>query len=408
MDETPIPLQADTRPGKRVLVKGKQHDTPVQAGQSSNKQTVTSIETFCADGSLLPPMIIFKGVYHQQNVVAHAETLGWAVDWNAKGSNNGQVMLKWLGEFDRAAKGKGSTGWRLLLVDNVAFHLVDDVLEAADKYKVVFATYPSNATHEMQPHDILAFKTFKDRYNSLLRDDSYLHLPLDRVLFLDNVNKARRDGLQPQIKTSFRKAGVWPVDRTQISRLHLAPVDRFDPREGPSAAAAVDKELRTMPRRNSEQKDRIREIVKQQDAELVDRDMVIADLRQSNKEYLSAVKRVKRTTITSHAQVWDDATRNVRREAREQARSSSSSRRRATAAGTLSQTEPMPPLAPIELPTHWSNLAGLPTESQAAVLALFGASAGVDSNEVDPELEAKDVDVENILPIAEGSHTATR
>ncbi|PWN86501.1 hypothetical protein FA10DRAFT_291974 [Acaromyces ingoldii] len=165
-------------------------------------------ETICADGSLLPPTVVFNGINRQLDVVQRTKELGnWNVVWNQRGSINGNVMLRWIDSFDQAAEDeKSAMKWRLRLLDNVSCHLVDGVLVKVEELQIEIATYHSNATHEMQPYDVVAFKIFNGEFDRLQEDLNERDIPIEKLRFLGLLKMAQKKGLRDIIvRKSFEK-----------------------------------------------------------------------------------------------------------------------------------------------------------------------------------------------------------
>lgn len=91
------------------------------------------------------------------------------------------------------------------------------MLHRAEEKDIEIITYPSNATHELQPHNVLAFKTYNDELESLKEKRQPLGVNASKHDFLDMLNTAREKGMRYDIVIeSFKKTGIWPIDSTKI------------------------------------------------------------------------------------------------------------------------------------------------------------------------------------------------
>jgi hypothetical protein len=116
---------------KRTFTRAQWEKREVTANlQDGSRQWITTIAAVCADGSSLPPGLI----YESANSMLQAQ---WVADIKAgvhdvfmastpSGWTNNDVGLAWLEQaFDRCTKKKANHGkeWRLLILDGHGSHL---------------------------------------------------------------------------------------------------------------------------------------------------------------------------------------------------------------------------------------------------------------------------------------------
>ncbi|PWN86640.1 hypothetical protein FA10DRAFT_224238, partial [Acaromyces ingoldii] len=83
-----------------------------------------------------------------------------------------------------------------------------------------------NASHEMQPHDVVAFKTYNSEFDRLKEDLNERDIPINKLRFLGLLKEARKESPRDIIvRKLFEKSGIWPLNPAKISRMHLAPTD---------------------------------------------------------------------------------------------------------------------------------------------------------------------------------------
>ena len=139
--------------------------------QDGNREWVTLLSTVCADGSALPPAIIFQSANNtlqdlwvadvkagKHNVHISSSPSGWT---------NNDVGLAWLEQvFDRYTKEKARRGrsWRLLIVDGHGSHLTQDFFDYCEAHRIILAVFPPHSTHTLQPLDVVMFKPLSDAY----------------------------------------------------------------------------------------------------------------------------------------------------------------------------------------------------------------------------------------------------
>lgn len=113
----------------------------------------------------------------------------------------------------------------------------------------------------MQPHDVLAFKTYNDVYEKLRFKQRKLGLGFSKLTFLNLLDEARSGMQRSNIIKSFEKTGIWPIDPMKTPRLHLAPTDRVPVQEEATPQSRMDafeRRLLDLPRLRADDKEDLR------------------------------------------------------------------------------------------------------------------------------------------------------
>jgi len=143
--------------------------------QDGSREWITLLATVCADGSVLPPGII----YQSANSSLQAS---WVADVKAgkhdvfiasspSGWTNDNIGLAWLEQvFNRCTKQKARHGrdWRLLILDGHGSHITKDFIDYCDSYRILLAVFPPHSTHTLQPLDVVCFKPLSASYSNEL------------------------------------------------------------------------------------------------------------------------------------------------------------------------------------------------------------------------------------------------
>ena len=107
----------------------------------------------------------------------------------------------------------------LLIYDGYRSHLLLDVLDIFAKHRVIVYALPAHTSGKTQPCDTVLFGSFKHHLDAALRD-CVLARPdhtFDLFDFCKVLKFAYNAAVTPQnIRESFRRAGLWPVDHTRI------------------------------------------------------------------------------------------------------------------------------------------------------------------------------------------------
>ena len=174
MDETPV--YQDMLPTTTVNKKGESTILLKSTGHEKNRYTV--VLACMADGTKLPPMIIYKRTTRPKgdfpsNVILH---------WNAKGWVDEAACKMWVQRVWIKRPGGYFNRERSLLVwDKFSAHLTDGVRKTLNDAKTDIAVIPGGLTSILQPLDVSLNKPFKDelrkRWTAWMAAESYTLTP---------------------------------------------------------------------------------------------------------------------------------------------------------------------------------------------------------------------------------------
>lgn len=147
--------------------------------RNGNHKNITVLPTICADGTTVPPTVIYKGVsfqtkwlqdnpldarlvniFHQSNT--NRLTI-FRMGYPKKGYTSGKIGAAWLEDWDKLTKMKTDNvhQYRLLLVDGHSSHFTLSFLEYTCQNKIVIVCYPSHSTHIYQGLNVAIFGVLK-------------------------------------------------------------------------------------------------------------------------------------------------------------------------------------------------------------------------------------------------------
>ena len=125
-----------------------------------NREWISLLACICADGSALPPALIYQGVSNDLQS-------SWIDDLNeqdeayftssAHGWTCNALGLSWLRLFDKHTRQKDSRR-RLLILDGHSSHLNWAFITLADALRILILVFPPHTTHRLQPLDISLFR----------------------------------------------------------------------------------------------------------------------------------------------------------------------------------------------------------------------------------------------------------
>jgi len=209
------------------------------AAQDGNRTWITLVACVCADGTSLPPALIYpasSGDIQDSWLNDYQPEDDCFFTSSETGWTNNELALDWLIRvFDRVTKPKADHGLspRLLLLDGHGSHINMDFLEACHKRNIHVAAYPPHTTHRLQPLDASIFAPLVIYYSQEL--DNWIH----RTQGLCKMNKAQfyklfkpafiKAILKKNILSGFKQTGLYPLNPSlildQLSTKQAAPLD---------------------------------------------------------------------------------------------------------------------------------------------------------------------------------------
>ena len=207
---------------KRVFSRRMWEQKEVKAAlQDGSRAWITLLACICADGSALPPGLIYEAANKaiqsdwvedikagKHNVFVSSSPSGWT---------NNDIGLAWLEQvFDRYTKAKARRSYRLLIVDGHGSHITQDFINYCDQNKIILGILPPHSTHTLQPLDVVLFKPLSSAYSAELityLQDSQGLVPIKKGSFFPLFWRAWT--------SSFRKATILKsFEATSVSPLN--------------------------------------------------------------------------------------------------------------------------------------------------------------------------------------------
>ncbi|THU95545.1 DDE-domain-containing protein, partial [Dendrothele bispora CBS 962.96] len=192
--------------------------------RSGNRENITVLCTICADGSSLPPAVIFKGQGYQVKWEQN-NPLNASIGYSKKGYVDGEIGVSWIEIFDKATREKANQRRRLLLVDGHVSHYTGGFLCYARTHDIVVVCYPSHSTHAYQGLDVVIFAVLKQRWTEICDDyERRTGQPVRKEIFLSLYGQAHVKAFtRENITSAFRATGIVPFNRDIISSTKMAP-----------------------------------------------------------------------------------------------------------------------------------------------------------------------------------------
>ena len=137
--------------------------------QDGSREWITLLACVCADGSALPPSLIYQSASGglQSSWVEDIKEGDHSafITSSLSGWTNNEIGVAWLKQvFNRFTRSKSHSSYRLLLLDGHRSYVTQKFLEFCIKNKILVAIFPPHSTHTLQPLDVVMFKPLSTAY----------------------------------------------------------------------------------------------------------------------------------------------------------------------------------------------------------------------------------------------------
>lgn len=195
----------------------------------SGKTNTTVLACGAADGTKMPPFIVFSGTYVWNTWIPKDDYPGTAYTAQKKGWMEGSIFANWFTQvfLNNIPSKEDRNGKKVVLFFyGVAFHINYAIVKMAYDNNVILVKLPPNLTHYMQPLDKTVFKPLKGAWNTLMIQWNRRHpgVPLAKEEFSRYIKTLWEENFHPRLlRSGFLNTGLFPVDETKF------PEEAFDP-----------------------------------------------------------------------------------------------------------------------------------------------------------------------------------
>lgn len=205
-------------PGKRKVVvkRGSKHPEFII---NSSKSAISIMMAGAADGTLLPPFVIYKSK-NIWDTWRSGGPKGTRYTCTKSGWIDSKTFEEWFSAIALPYL-KKSEPPRVLIGDNLSSHLSAFVIGECQKFDIRFICLPKNSTHICQPLDVAFFRPFKRHWKELLTSWKLKGnrgcIPKDRFPSMLASLLDRMKASSPEIiKSGFEKCGIVPFNRNKV------------------------------------------------------------------------------------------------------------------------------------------------------------------------------------------------
>lgn len=209
-----------------VVTDASKPERPKQV-KPTNTQWVTLIQGACADGSIIPPFLVFKGKELNHTWFHQGLPLTWAFTVSPNGWTTDQIGFQWIQHFEKHTRQKTVGSKRLLVLDNHGSHTTPQFRTFCEDNSIVLLWMPPHSSHMLQPMDVGCFGPLKTAFSKQNQDLIKNHVfHVTKEDFIATFHQAFLASFtQANVQAGFRGSGLHPFDPEAVLS-HLDPVPR--------------------------------------------------------------------------------------------------------------------------------------------------------------------------------------
>jgi hypothetical protein len=193
----------------------------LQRANPGRQEWVTSVECICANGTALPPLIIFKAENLSHEWIPADTPRDWFFSCNTKGWTSNLHGLEWLQRcFEPMTRAKAAGRHRMLICDGHDSHITGDFVEHCIDNNIALMILPAHSSHLTQPLDVGLFSPLKKLLASRL--EPLIRTGIARIRkqeFTAAFIRAHTDGFkESNILSGFSGTGIHPFRPPKVLR----------------------------------------------------------------------------------------------------------------------------------------------------------------------------------------------
>ncbi|RPA75385.1 CENP-B protein, partial [Ascobolus immersus RN42] len=205
--------------GAKVVVLCRSNRRNPRLLQDGKRELITVVETIAADGTALPPFIIFKGKSHTQGMYQFTRSLfpGCRIAYSEKGYMTSTLSEIFIVEHLSQHLDLDDGEPRLLVMDGHTTHITYNFLKYCLDRNIFPIVIPSHTSHLLQPLDVGCFGPYAKKYSQALDNYVLTHLTEDyigREDFFPILALCREEALtKHNIIKAFEATGIVPFNQ---------------------------------------------------------------------------------------------------------------------------------------------------------------------------------------------------
>jgi hypothetical protein len=200
------------------------------------QEWVTVVECVCADGSHVPPLVIFKAENLSTQWIPASIHGNWRFNCNSKGWTSNEHGLDWLKRcFDPETREKANGEYRLLICDGHDSHITAEFFAYCMDNNILLMILPPHSSHLTQPLDVGVFGALKKQMAAEIEPLMRTGITrIQKVEWLTAFVAAHDKAVSAKnIMGGFRGTGIYPFLPTKVLR-RIASSPPPEPQSRPS------------------------------------------------------------------------------------------------------------------------------------------------------------------------------
>ena len=201
--------------GKILAPKGWKNIYEVK--KSGEKETLTVLMVFSANGGIIPPMVVYPYIRPPKVVIQNMPEK-WFLGRSETGWMRSDIFFEYIANNVNVwIDEQNITRPVILFIDGHKSHLTKEISEFCHSNKIILYALPPNTTHIMQPADVSVFKPLKSKWKHTVRQwlnkEDNSNSSVTKINFAPLLQDVVKDPtLISSIKNGFRKCGLFPFD----------------------------------------------------------------------------------------------------------------------------------------------------------------------------------------------------
>ncbi|XP_063242365.1 uncharacterized protein LOC134542216 [Bacillus rossius redtenbacheri] len=181
------------------------------------KESITVLCSFSANGSIIPPMIIYPYKRLPKNI-AHTIPEEWGFGRSDSGWMVSSTFYEYIANiFWPWLSRNGVVFPVILFLDGHKSHLSLEVSELCAEKKIILYCLPPNATHILQPCDVTVFRALKVMWRKVYHSHKQSCGNITKANFAHIFKEAFDAAIKPDVIISgFRACGLFPCNPENV------------------------------------------------------------------------------------------------------------------------------------------------------------------------------------------------
>ena len=187
--------------------------------QPGRQEWVSVIECICADGTAIPPLVVFRGENLSSSWIPANISGDWRFSCNSRGWTSNVHALEWLRRcFEPATRDKVNGQTRILICDGHGSHVTSEFIAHCREYNIVLLILPPHSSHLTQPLDVAVFGPLKKHMAAELQGIIQTEVPrIQKVEWLSAYVHARDKAFSTSnILSAFSGTGINPFNPQNV------------------------------------------------------------------------------------------------------------------------------------------------------------------------------------------------